>query len=272
MLKKPLFLLNHVVFIIDKANKSFIFEAMDDKNNRKAEVKSFFEQTDIYFNFDYNIRLRSEIVKEFIGDKSFKNVLDMPCGNGYISLKNSSQFEKLTLVDFSENMIMLAEDIAKKENVSNATFICKDIFDTSFQEGEFDLIISLGILAHVNNIEDFLNFIQSKVKKGGSIIIQNTNSQHFYSWLIKLYLGVRKLIGKDKYTLNKVPAKLVEQHFKKAGFSLNKIYRYNQSFIGFSRLFSNEKKYQLTRKWFGNVDNNTKSSLGSDYIYLFTKD
>lgn len=239
---------------------------------KKEEVKKFFEQTNIYFNYDYNIKIRTETVAEFIGDKCYNKVLDMPCGNGLISLKNSKQFTALTLVDFSENMIALAKQIAGQEKITHATFICGDIFETNFNNEEFDLIISLGILAHIDDIDKFLNYIQSKVKKGGTIIIQNTNSNHFYSKLIRLYLGVRKLLGKDKYKLNKVPASQVENSFKKAGFTCQKVFRYNQSFIGFSKLFSNDKKYELTRKWFGNAVNNKNASLGSDYIYLFKKD
>lgn len=239
---------------------------------RKQEVKSFFEQTDIYFHFDYNIKIRTETVADFIGDQPYQNVLDMPCGNGLISLKNKQNFTQLTLVDFSENMIALAKEIAIKENASNVSFTCGDIFETNFENESFDLIISLGILAHIDDIDKFLTYIQSKVKKGGSIIIQNTNSDHFYSKLIRLYLGVRKLLGKDKYPLNKVPASQVENSFKKAGFTCQKVFRYNQSFIGFSKLFSNDKKYELTRKWFGNASLNKNASLGSDYIYMFKKD
>lgn len=239
---------------------------------RKAEVKTFFEQTDIYFNFDYNIKIRTETVAEFLGETQYSNVLDMPCGNGFISLKNSKQFNQLTLVDFSENMITLAKEIAEKEKAQNVSFTCRDIFDTNFENESFDLIISLGILAHIDDVDKFLTYIQSKVKKGGTIIIQNTNSDHFYSGLIRLYLGVRKLFGKDKYKLNKVPASIVENSFKKAGFICENVFRYNQSFVGFSKLFSNDKKYSLTRKWFGNVAKNKNASLGSDYIYLFKKD
>jgi len=239
---------------------------------RKSEVKTFFEQTDIYFNFDYNIKIRTETVAEFLDGINCKNVLDMPCGNGLISLKNIKQFNQLTLVDFSENMIALTKEIAVKEKVENVSFFCGDIFDTNFENESFDLIISLGILAHIDDVDKFLNYIQSKVEKGGRVIIQNTNSNHFYSGLIRLYLGVRQLLGKDKYKLNKVPASIVENSFKKAGFTCENVFRYNQSFVGFSKLFSNEKKYTLTRKWFGNTIKNKNASLGSDYIYLFKKD
>lgn len=238
---------------------------------KKEEVKKFFEQTDIYFNYDYNIKIRTETVADFIKNLEFNNVLDMPCGNGYISISNSKNFEKLTLVDFSENMIKLAKEIATEQATKNVSFLRSDIYDTNFQPETFDLVISLGILAHVDDVEKFLAYIQSLVQPKGHIIIQNTDYDHNYSRLIRFYLGVRRLAGKDKYQLNKVPAKLVENSFKKAGFTCNNKFRYNQSFVGLSKLFSNEKKYELTRRWFGNVANNKNAKLGSDYIYHFIK-
>lgn len=239
---------------------------------RKGAVKTFFEQTDNYFYFDYNVKIRTEIVAEYIGGEQFDKVLDMPCGNGLISLKNKQHFEFLTQVDFSKNMIALAKKYAERENASNVTFICGDIFETNFEDQSFDLIISLGILAHIDDVDRFLKYIQNKVTAGGKIIIQNTDNDHFYSKLIRLYLGVRQLLGKDKYRLNRVTANQVEDSFKKAGFTCEKVFRYNQSFLGVSKLFSNDKKYKLTRKWFGNTANNINASLGSDYIYLFKRD
>lgn len=238
---------------------------------KKEEVKKFFEQTDIYFNYDYNIKIRTETVADLICNKTFENVLDMPCGNGYISLTNSANFKHLTLVDFSENMIKLAKKIAQEQAVNHVSFQRSDIYETNFQPETFDLIISLGILAHIDDIDKFLNYIQQTVKPKGYIIIQNTDYDHNYSRLIRLYLGIRRLVGKDKYQLNKVSAHLVEGSFKKAGFTCENKFRYNQSFIGFSKLFSNEKKYNLTRKWFGKVGNNKNAKYGSDFIYLFQK-
>jgi hypothetical protein len=68
-----------------------------------------------------------------------------------------------------------------------------------------------------------------------------------------------------------VPAQLVETTLANNGFQLRKTFRYNQSFLGFSNLFSNEKKYRLTRRFFGDADHPKNQSLGSDYTYLFIK-
>lgn len=239
--------------------------------NKDKHVKAFFEQVEIYFHYDYNIQLRTEIVKDFIGEKSFENVLDMPCGNGWISLANAQQFNRLTLVDFSENMIKLTKANINQLKLKNATVYCEDIFKTNFPKNSFDLVISLGIFAHISDIPKYINEIISLVAPGGYLIVQNTDSAHFYGKLINLYLGLKTFFGKQKYCLNKVHTKEVLNRFKDKGFELEKSFRYNQSFLGFSKLFSNEKKYQLTKKWFGTPAHPKNQHLGSDGLFLLRK-
>lgn len=246
--------------------------ANTERMEKETEVKKFFEKSEIYTHSDYNIRIRTEVVHNFINDAQFSSVLDMPCGNGAISINNASAFKQLTLVDFSESMIQLTKQNAEKSNLTSIEVACKNIFDTQFNAEQFELVISLGILAHIDDIDKLLKYLQQITKKGGKIIIQNTSSSHFYGKLIRLYLAVRQLLGKDKYKLNKIPASFIEKHFKSNGFTLKKVYRYNQSFIGFSKLFSNEKKYQLTKKIFGDANQNKNKFLGSDYIYMFVKE
>ena len=236
-----------------------------------SEVKAFFEQTDVYLTFDYNLRLRSETVKEFIGDQQFKNVLDMPCGTGDISLPHFAQFEHLTCVDFSKNMVELTRSKVPAEEQQRATFINDDFYNIKFESEAYDLVISLGILAHIKDPAGFLAKIAALVQPGGTLIVQNTSSSHFYSALIRLYLGFRRLVGKDKYKLNKVPAATVESVLKDCNMELQGRFRYNQSFLGFSRLFSNDKKYQLTRNFFGSSKQNKHAGWGSDYLYHFKK-
>lgn len=238
---------------------------------KSKEVKSFFEKPDIYLNYDYNLRIRTETLKGFLKGEKYRNVLDMPCGNGIISASLLRQFDHLTMVDFSEKMMVLAEKNVPPDKHSKVKFICNDIYRTGFEKESFDLVISLGILAHIDGVEKFITYIQQLTKPGGEVIIQNTDSGHFYSYLIRAYLGVRRLAGKDKYKMNKVKDREVVDIFTQNGFSLKETFRYNQSFLGFSRLFSNDSKYGFTRKIFGNEKEKKRQAWGSDVIYHFEK-
>ena len=237
-----------------------------------AEVKAFFEQTDVYLTYNYNLQIRAETVGAFIGDSTFGEVLDMPCGTGDISAPHINSFDQLTMMDFSENMVETAKSRFDQNSVSKLTFINDDFYNHSFENKQFDLVMNIGIMAHISDPWKFLDKSLDLVKPGGSLIIQNTDSDHWFAKLIHLYLSMRRLVGKDKYKLNKVPEKKLLDFIAQKGFKLKSSFRYNQSFLGLSRFFSNELKYKLTRKYFGDVGNNKHASEGSDATFIFIKE
>jgi len=236
-----------------------------------AEVKAFFEKTDVYLTFNYNLRIRAETVGAFIGEDHFQKVLDMPCGTGDISAPHIKNFGRLSLMDFSSNMVETAKNRFEDGHQSKLEFINDDFYNHDFKGEQYDLILNIGIMAHISEPWKFLEKSMSLVKPGGKLIIQNTDSKHWFAKLIHLYLSMRRLIGKDKYSLNKISEKELVKRIEAGGFELENSFRYNQSFLGLSRFFSNDLKYKLTRKYFGYVDNNKHAGEGSDATFIFRK-
>lgn len=236
-----------------------------------SEVKAFFEKTDVYLTYNYNLRIRAETVGYFIRDLEFKRVLDMPCGTGDISAPFIHKFGHLTMMDFSENMIATAKKRVPDDQKGKVDFINADFYEYDFGEVQYDLVMNIGILAHIRNPWEFLEAAMNLVAPGGYLIIQNTDSKHWFAKLIHLYLGMRRAVGKDKYKLNKVPQDELISRIRKGGFKLKNVYKYNQSFLGLSRFFSNELKYKLTRKYFGFAGSNKNASRGSDATFIFQK-
>lgn len=236
-----------------------------------SEVKAFFEQTDVYLKFNYNLQIRAETVADFLDGAKFESVLDMPCGTGDISAPFIGQFEHLTLMDFSANMVKTTRNRFDPSDHSKLSFVNDDFYNYDFKGKQYDLVMNIGILAHIQNPWEFINKTMNLVKPGGKLIIQNTDSDHWFAKLIHSYLSLRRLIGKDKYALNKVPESKLLETLSQGGFSLEKSFRYNQSFLGLSRLFSNKLKYKLTRKYFGRVGSNRHAKEGSDVTFLFKK-
>lgn len=239
--------------------------------DKSTLVKELFEDTALYLTYDYNLQIRKETLETFIKDLDYKSVLDMPCGTGSISLPLLDKAKKLTLIDISSNMLSLAEKNIPEKDKHKVVFINDDFFKLDIPDNSFDLVICLGLLAHVNSPKQLLNKLAKVIKPNGYLIIQNTDSAHFYSYLIRFYLGLKNIISKQRYKLNKVKASQVENNLSNNGFELQKSFRYNQSFLGFSNLFKNEKKYNMTREFFGDVTNNKHAKWGSDITYLFKK-
>ena len=239
--------------------------------DKSKVVKELFENTALYLTYDYNLQIRKETVEAFTTGLHFTNVLDIPCGTGAMSIPLLDRADKLTLIDISANMLSIAQKNIPLDHLQKTEVINNDFFALNLQPSSYDLIICLGLLAHVNSPEQLLQKLSGVLKPGGMLIIQNTNSTHFYSHLIRTYLGFKNLIHKQAYKLNKVPAAFIEKTLQQNNLELVKRYRYNQSFLGFSNLFSNEKKYKLTRGFFGDAVNPKHQSFGSDYTYFFKK-
>lgn len=236
---------------------------------RSKEVKELFENTGLYLTYDYNLTIRKETVEAFTRGMNFSSVLDIPSGTGAISIPLLPRTEKLTLVDISSNMLALAEKNIPAAYKNKAELINADFFETQLPGRSFDLVICLGLLAHVDSPGRLLERISRVVKPGGYLVVQNTDASHFYSYLIRLYLWLKGLVVKQPYKLNPVKTSFVVSELEKHGLKKIAGYRYNQSFLGLSNLFSNEKKYGLTRWFFGNADHNRNAGWGSDHTMLF---
>jgi len=239
--------------------------------DKSKVVKELFENTALYLTYDYNLQIRKETVEAFTAGLHFNTVLDIPCGTGAMSIPLLGRVDKLTFIDVSANMLSIAQKNIPIAYLQKTEVIHADFFALNVQNNSYDLIICLGLLAHVNSPQQLLTKLSNVLKPGGTLIIQNTNSTHFYSHLIRLYLGLKNLIHKQAYKLNKVPAAFIEKTLQQNNLELIKCYRYNQSFLGFSNLFSNEKKHKLTCNFFGTAINPKHQTFGSDYTYLFKK-
>lgn len=241
---------------------------MDD---RSRAVKELFENTELYLTYDYNLQIRKETVEAYTAGMNFANVLDMPSGTGVISIPLLNRSNKLTLIDISANMLAITKQNIPQEYLYKTEIINADFFELTLIPNSYDLIICLGLLAHVSSPEKLLIRVVSLLKPGGLLIIQNTDAAHFYAYLIRLYLGVKNLFSKQSYKLNNVKASEVKRILQDNNIELVQSYCYNQSFLGLSNLFSNEKKYTLTRNFFGDVARPKNQWAGSDYTYLFRK-
>jgi ubiquinone/menaquinone biosynthesis C-methylase UbiE len=235
------------------------------------EVKAFFEKTDVYLTYNYNLRIRAETVGHFIQGMTFGEVLDMPCGTGDISAPFIDQFGQLLMMDFSENMIATSRSRVPETELSKVQFVNGDFYAHDFKGQTFDLVMNIGILAHIKDPWKFLQKTMQLVNPGGHLIIQNTDADHWFAKLIHRYLAFRRMVGKDKYKLNKVREKELLQRLYDGGFEVISSFRYNQSFLGLSRFFSNKLKYRLTRKFFGYPSDNKRSKSGSDVTFFLRK-
>jgi 2-polyprenyl-3-methyl-5-hydroxy-6-metoxy-1,4-benzoquinol methylase len=121
-------------------------------NSKTAQVKSFFIQPERYLlRSQYNIRIRAEVVKGFVGDTCYGSILDIGCGDGSISLPLLRQDMQLTLLDISRNMLSVARSHIPAAFSDQVQLVNDDFMHAELGPQAYDLILCLGVLAHVDS-------------------------------------------------------------------------------------------------------------------------
>jgi ubiquinone/menaquinone biosynthesis C-methylase UbiE len=240
------------------------------KRKRKTEkVKAYFEQAGLYLSDNFNIQFRSEIIRGFLGDSDMDSILDIACGNAEISKQFLKKKNKLTLLDISSNMLSAAYNGIPDDLKENVRTINCDFLQADLPAGGYDLIICTGLLAHIDDPAAALQKIAALSKPGGAIILQNTNSAHFYSYINTCYRFLGTLISSDRYPYNRVSEASILKIFNEKSIVLKNRFCYIQSFLFMDRVIKSRVKHDLLKKVFGSHNRNVRSFLGNDCIYHF---
>lgn len=123
--------------------------------------------------------------------KEGANVLDGCCGTGDMAefVKEIQPLAEVTGVDFSENMLSIAQ-----KKVKNVHFMKKDITSTDFPDNSFDAVIMGFGLRNISNPERALSEILRILKPGGKFLHLDFGRKNFASSLFNLIIPVSAFI------------------------------------------------------------------------------
>jgi 2-polyprenyl-3-methyl-5-hydroxy-6-metoxy-1,4-benzoquinol methylase len=114
-----------------------------------------------------------EIMESFHGEPA---ILDVGCGTGQLVIEASKRGWKATGIDFSSEMIDLAEQNSSEVG-SSAKFVCNSIFDFATKPGGYDVISAQGFIEYISldQFDQFLDFALLSLNKGGSLALGSRN-------------------------------------------------------------------------------------------------
>lgn len=96
--------------------------------------------------------------------------LDYGCATGSIALEIANTVKAVHGIDLSSKMIEIARRKAEERKIENVEFTHATIFDESFEQGSFDVILASSILHLLENSPQVVNRINQLLKPGGLFI------------------------------------------------------------------------------------------------------
>lgn len=204
---------------------------MDRKVDR---VTSLFRQPERYIGRGVHVNFRAFLTREMVGDLKQSRILDAGCGNGEISLQFIPAAHHITLLDKSPEMLDLCRAEISGGDAAKISYICSDLLMYDF-DALFDLVLCLGVLAHVDSVESTLAKLSRFLTSGGICLIQLTDAGSVLGRGVYLYENWlhRKKAG---YGLNRLSVRDVVDTAGKYGLRLQDQHAYWTILSGFGWL------------------------------------
>lgn len=213
---------------------------------RTTAVRSFFNQTERYLKNNGNIEIRLQVVREMVGDVHNVNILDLGCGNGSIALQFLNRSNHVTLVDISQEMLEVARQHTPAECRMNVEYINDDLA-LHVASVQYDLVLCLGVLAHVELVESTITKIAEVLRPGGRCVLQMTDVDRIGGKLTGLYCDLRNYLSRSyPMTLNRTGVRKVRSLASQVKMECLAERRYASLMPGMGRIPLNwQRRYHL---------------------------
>jgi 2-polyprenyl-3-methyl-5-hydroxy-6-metoxy-1,4-benzoquinol methylase len=140
-----------------------------------AEQKQYWDERWNRVKDDYPhawARRRGAAVLGMLGSLSLQRprILDMGCGIGWFT-EELARIGEATGVELSEATVSLA-----RSRYPQATFMAGNVLEMALPAAHFDVVVSLEVIAHVEDQDRYLEQAAHTLKPGGHLVITTVNS------------------------------------------------------------------------------------------------
>ena len=176
------------------------------------------------------------------------------------------------MLDLSGNMLELARKNVLPQRAGDVEMVRGDFMAADLDAESFDLILCIGVLAHVDSPSAVIEKIAKIAKPGSCVILEMTDNFHFWGWHVVAYQNLLKLVRPEPYPLNILKRRWILEMFQENGLAVLDQYRYGLPPIGASLFLGQEEMYRVTRYLFGSTEDNRNRWIGNEYLYLLRKE
>ena len=149
--------------------------------------------------------------------------LELGCGTGGTARLLAPSLSHITATDISPKMIQIAQQRAKEDGITNASFATADLQNNLPAGGPYDIVLAHNLFHLIPDTEQAIAHVSDLVQPGGLFISKTPClAQPGLGWKIKLMLAaipVLQAFGKAPVVRSFTISEL-ENMITKAGFSI----------------------------------------------------
>jgi len=226
-----------------------------------GSARAFFETPSNYLHKDFGVRARALIVRDLLQEPFDCRVLDVGCGNGGVSMQLIGA-NRVDFVDASEGMIALARRNVPAAFRDSASFHVGSL-EAYEADGPYDIVLAIGLLAHVSSIDATLSKLVSLMKPGARVVLQFSD---YGTFLTRQRIRLGRFYG--SYSPQPIRYEALTQAIASHPLRLVSERRYSLLWPGMGKL-PNEMLFRWTMLTYRN---RWLSRFGTDYIWLLERD
>ena len=144
-------------------------------------------------------------------------VLEIGCGTGSTAILHAPHVNHIRAIDFSENMVAIAQRKADAQHVNNVTFEQAVIEDLTIPTQSLDAVLGLSILHLLQDKEKIINQVYQMLKPGGIFVTSTTCIGDTMSWF-KIIVPIGRFLGffplVQVFTIQELVDSLTQAGFK----------------------------------------------------------
>lgn len=181
-------------------------------------VEKFFDSSFYLEKSRHIIEVRRKVIQDIVGRVENARILDIGCGDGSLSLPLLGQHNHLTMIDLSKRMLEISASQVPEAAKARVKLVNASV-DEFEPDGLYDIILCVGVLAHVPSIEATITKIASCMKPGALAVVEFSPNPNPLNKLFFPYYFVRRLISGAAigWETNKVPMKSLLEIFRENG-------------------------------------------------------
>ncbi len=166
-----------------------------------------------------------QVTQEYL--KPEMEVLEFGCGTGGTAIIHAPYVKHIRAIDFSSEMIKIAQGKAEAQNINNVTFEQLTIEELTVADESFDVVLGLGILHLLENKKEVIAKVYKMLKPGGVFITSTACLGDTMKWF--------KVIAPIGRFLRLIPlvkvftSKELENSLSDAGFTIDYHWQPNKS-------------------------------------------